>query len=148
MSEETAVRIAPAEMTREQIQTEIANIDQIARQNSYKYEKRQRGDFPDSKWERFVASQNEMFAYRTELEAELEAREQEGPEDADEEGDREGQAVVYDFTGMSAAEVLRSLSYRPTKDELHQACDWLQILYTPTMTNAELKALIEASAGA
>lgn len=65
----------PQEMTRDELITEIANIDQIAKQNSFKYEKHQRGDFPDAKWERFVESQNEMFAYRDELEEELAKRE-------------------------------------------------------------------------
>ena len=60
--------------TDEQIQAEINAIDIIAAQNSFKYEKRQRGDFPDNKWERFVQSQNEMFARRADLEAELEYR--------------------------------------------------------------------------
>jgi len=54
---------------------------------------------------------------------------------------------TYDFTGMSAAEVVRSLSYRPTKDELQQACDWLGLAYTAQMTNAQLKALIYEAAG-
>lgn len=57
----------------------------------------------------------------------------------------------FDFTGMSAAEVWRSLSYRPTKDELQQACDWLGIEYEPNATNSALKALLreayEAEAG-
>ena len=75
MSEETTTKPVPAEMTDEEIRMEIAGIDQIAKQNAFKYEKRQRGDFPDNKWEKFVASQNEMFAYRAELEAEQESRE-------------------------------------------------------------------------
>lgn len=74
MAEDSTGRARPEDMTDDQIETEIANIDQIAKQNSFKYEKRQRGDFPDSKWERFVASQNEMFAYREELENELKSR--------------------------------------------------------------------------
>ena len=52
----------------------------------------------------------------------------------------------YDFTGMSAAEVVRSLSYRPTLDELRQACDWLQLEWDETMTRAQLRALIDAAA--
>lgn len=137
MNEETTAASAYAEMTRDQIEAEIAGIDQIAKQNSFKYEKRQRGDFPDGKWERFIASQNEMFQRRAELEAELQARDE-----------PEAETKTYDFTGMDAPEVLRSLSYRPTKDELQQACDWLQISYEPTLTNAELKSLIEEAASA
>ena len=75
MSEATTTKPVPAEMTDEEIRMEIAGIDQIAKQNAFKYEKRQRGDFPDNKWEKFVISQNEMFAYRADLEAELESRE-------------------------------------------------------------------------
>ena len=75
MAEQTTERIDPAEMTDDEIRSEIVGIDQIATQQSFKYEKRQRGDFPDNKWEKFVTSQNEMFAYRAALEAELEARE-------------------------------------------------------------------------
>ena len=78
MSDETPEQIEPADMTDDQIRTEIASIDQLAKQNSFKYEKRQRGDFPDSKWERFVTSQNEMFARREELEEELKKREAAG----------------------------------------------------------------------
>ena len=51
------------------------------------------------------------------------------------------------FIGMTASEVVRSLSYRPKKDELQQACDWLQIRYDGTETNNQLKALIYAAAG-
>ena len=144
MNEETTPTSSLSEMTREQIEMEIASIDQIAKQNSFKYEKRMRGDFPDGKWDRFIASQNEMFGRRAMLEEELEARDTGDDESEDDQEGQESQTVVYDFSGMSAAEVLRSLSYRPTKDELHQACDWLGISYTPTMTNAELKSLIEA----
>ena len=57
-------------------------------------------------------------------------------------------AGSFDFSGMTAAEVVRSLSYRPTKDELQQACDWLGIAYDGTETNAELRALIDAAAEA
>ena len=53
----------------------------------------------------------------------------------------------YDFTGMDAAEVWRSLSYRPTKDEYQQACDWLGIEYASNATNAELRALLASAAG-
>jgi len=51
------------------------------------------------------------------------------------------------FVGLSAQEVWQSLSYRPTKREYQQACDWLQIAYEPTATNAELRALLAAAAG-
>lgn len=51
------------------------------------------------------------------------------------------------FNGMAAAEVWRSLSYRPTKDEYRQACDWLGIEYSPTATNAELRAFLAAACG-
>lgn len=57
---------------REEIQDRLAVIDQIARQNSYKYEKYLRGEFPESKWEKFKQSQNEMYEERAALEAELE----------------------------------------------------------------------------
>lgn len=53
--------------------------------------------------------------------------------------------VTYDFTGMTATEVWRSLSYRPTKDELQQACDWLKLEYAEGATNAELTALLQAA---
>lgn len=74
MSEETIEQIAPEDMTDDEIQAEINAIDIIAKQNSFKYEKRQRGDFPDNKWNKFVQSQNDMFERRTALEAEQEAR--------------------------------------------------------------------------
>ena len=77
MDDEDCELTPPEEMTDEQLAAEIATIDQLARQNSYKYEKRQRGDFPDGKWERFVASQNEMFARRDALAAEQARREAE-----------------------------------------------------------------------
>lgn len=51
------------------------------------------------------------------------------------------------FVGLSAKAVWQSLSYRPTKREYQQACDWLQIAYEPTATNAELRALLAAAAG-
>ena len=51
------------------------------------------------------------------------------------------------FVGLSAEAVWQSLSYRPTKREYQQACDWLQIPYEPTATNAELRALLAAAAG-
>jgi hypothetical protein len=54
---------------------------------------------------------------------------------------------TYNFAGMTAAEVWRSLSYRPTKDEYQQACDWLGIQYSPNATNAELRALLAEAAG-
>lgn len=57
-------------------------------------------------------------------------------------------AKKYDFTGMTAAEVVRSLSYRPTLDELRQACDWLELDWNTAMTRAELIALIDAAAEA
>lgn len=57
---------------REEIEGRIAVIDQIAKQNSYKYEKYLRGEFPEEKWGRFVQSQNEMYEERAELEEELE----------------------------------------------------------------------------
>ncbi len=57
---------------RQEIIDRIAVIDQVAKQNGYKYEKHQRGEFPEEKWERFVQSQNEMFAERAQLEEELE----------------------------------------------------------------------------
>lgn len=74
MSEEITEQIPPEEMTDEEIQAEINAIDIIAKQNQFKYEKRQRGDFPDSKWSKFVTSQNEMFSRRDDLVAEQEAR--------------------------------------------------------------------------
>ena len=57
---------------RQEIIDRIAVIDQVAKQNGYKYEKHQRGEFPEEKWERFVQSQTEMFAERAQLEEELE----------------------------------------------------------------------------
>lgn len=51
------------------------------------------------------------------------------------------------FYGMTPEEVIRSLSYRPAKDELHQACDWLGISYDGTETNAVLKKMIYDFAG-
>ena len=54
-------------------------------------------------------------------------------------------ASHVDFTGMTAAEVARSLSYRPTLDELRQACDWLGLAYYESMTRAQLRALIDAA---
>lgn len=55
---------------------------------------------------------------------------------------------VYDFTGMTAQEVVRSLSYRPTLDEYRQACDWLKLPWDEAMTRAELRALIDEAAAA
>ena len=60
-------------------------------------------------------------------------------------GASEAEPVTYDFTGMTATEVWRSLSYRPTKDELQQACDWLKLEYAEGATNAELTALLQAA---
>lgn len=60
-------------------------------------------------------------------------------------GASEAAPVTYDFTGMTATEVWRSLSYRPTKDELQQACDWLKLEYAEGATNAELTALLQAA---
>ncbi|MBQ9042297.1 MAG: hypothetical protein IJ111_05720 [Eggerthellaceae bacterium] len=57
---------------REEIQDRLAIIDQIARQNSYKYEKYLRGEFPEEKWAKFIQSQNEMYEERAQLEEELE----------------------------------------------------------------------------
>ena len=54
---------------------------------------------------------------------------------------------TYDFSGMTPQEVWRSLSYRPTKDEYQQACDWLGIAYDASMTNAQLRALLAEAAG-
>lgn len=54
--------------------------------------------------------------------------------------------IVFDFTGMSAQEVVRSLSYRPALDELRQACDWLRIPWDNTMTRKQLRELIDAKA--
>lgn len=56
---------------RHEIESRIAAIDIIAKQNQFKYEKRMRGEFPDNKWENFAQSQNEMFAERAQLEEEL-----------------------------------------------------------------------------
>lgn len=56
---------------REEIRDRIAVIDQIAKQNSYKYEKYLRGEFPEAKWEKFKQSQNEMYEERAALEEEL-----------------------------------------------------------------------------
>lgn len=56
---------------RKEIEEEIRAIDIVAKQNSYKYEKHQRGEFPEEKWARFVQSQNEMYERRAELEEEL-----------------------------------------------------------------------------
>ena len=56
---------------RQEIIDRLAVIDQIAKQNGWKYEKHQRGEFPENKWERFVQSQNEMYAEREALEEEL-----------------------------------------------------------------------------
>lgn len=64
-------------------------------------------------------------------------------------GEEYGETVkAYDFTGMSAADVKRSLSYRPTLDELRQACDWLKLDWDTSMTRAQLIALIDAAAEA
>lgn len=60
-------------------------------------------------------------------------------------GASEAERITYDFTGMTATEVWRSLSYRPTKDELQQACDWLKLEYAEGATNAELTALLQAA---
>ena len=59
----------------------------------------------------------------------------------------EAMQPTYNFTGMTPQEVWRSLSYRPTKDEYQQACEWLGIQYSPTATNAELRALLAEAAG-
>lgn len=51
------------------------------------------------------------------------------------------------FVGLTAIEVWNSLSYRPTKRELQQACDWLQVAYDGNETNEQLKAMLAQSAG-
>lgn len=56
---------------RQQIIERIAAIDITAKQNSYKYEKYLRGEFPEAKWEKFKQSQNEMYEERAALEEEL-----------------------------------------------------------------------------
>lgn len=59
------------------------------------------------------------------------------------------QPAEYDFSNcMTAAEVKRSLSYRPTLDEYRQACDWLGLDWDESMTRAALAALIDEAAGA
>lgn len=50
------------------------------------------------------------------------------------------------FQGLSPSEVWASLSYRPTKREYQQACDWLGIAYS-NETNAQLRALLAAACG-
>lgn len=67
---------------RQQIIDRIAEIDQLAKQNGFKYEKRMRGEFPDRKWDSFVASQNAMYEERAQLEEELESL----PEDDGQQG--------------------------------------------------------------
>ena len=57
---------------REEILDRLAVIDQVAKQNGYKYEKYLRGEFPEDKWERFKQSQNEMYEEHAQLEEELE----------------------------------------------------------------------------
>ena len=59
-----------------------------------------------------------------------------------------GEKVTYNFSGMSAADVVRSLSYRPKLDELRQACGWLGIPWDESMTRAQLRSLIDEKAGA
>ena len=59
----------------------------------------------------------------------------------------EQDAMENAFYGMEPAEVWRSLSYRPTKDEYQQACDWLGVEYSEEATNAELRALLAAACG-
>ena len=59
-----------------------------------------------------------------------------------------GGQQTYNFTGMTADEVVRSLSYRPKLDELRQACDWLQLPRDEKMTRAQLRALIDEAAAA
>ena len=51
------------------------------------------------------------------------------------------------FNGLSPAEVWASLSYRPTKREYQQACDWLGVTYDETATNAQLRALLAEACG-
>lgn len=59
-----------------------------------------------------------------------------------------GPKVTYSFTGLSAADVLRSLNKRANLDELRQACEWLGIEWdvSPKLTRAQLRELIEAAA--
>ena len=59
-----------------------------------------------------------------------------------------GEQVAYNFAGMSADDVVRSLSYRPKLDELRQACDWLEIPWDEKMTRAQLRNLIDQKAAA
>lgn len=59
-----------------------------------------------------------------------------------------GEQQAYNFTGMTAQEVVRSLSYRPKLDELRQACDWLGLEWDEKMTRAQLRALIDEAAAA
>ena len=56
-------------------------------------------------------------------------------------------AVANRFIGLTAQEVWASLSYRPTKAEYTQACDWLGIEYGENATNSELRALLAEACG-
>lgn len=68
-------------------------------------------------------------------------------QETEQETEQEAELDPYKFQGLTPAEVWASLSYRPTKAEYKLACDWLQIAYEPTATNAELRALLAAAAG-
>jgi len=65
--------------------------------------------------------------------------------DVSDEG--EGDDETYDFTGMTPAEVWRSLSPRPKLDEYRQACDWLGLEWDMSMTRAQLRALLAEACG-
>ena len=117
-----------------EIQAEINAYKQLLNQTDYKALKFAEGAITAEDYEEIKQTRQ---GYRDEVNA-LEA----------EIARIEGNSSPYDFTGMDAAEVVRSLSYRPTLDELRQACDWLQIEWNETMTRSQLRALIDAAASA